>query len=152
MTKQEPNTRGRGGTHEGTHMVTVFPPMLSWPCLPGGIVFSSSLIGNNYCPVNMLKTRPGLCHHNTMGGGHQHGTYTQKKPFSVKRRANMIIKSGKRDSNSRPQPWQGCALPTELFPHFSCYDFSEEEETRTPTSQLTLPPQSSASTNSATSP
>ena len=28
----------------------------------------------------------------------------------------------------------------------------EEEETRTPTSQLTLPPQSSASTNSATSP
>ena len=27
------------------------------------------------------------------------------------------IWSGKRDSNSRPQPWQGCALPTELFPH-----------------------------------
>ncbi len=26
--------------------------------------------------------------------------------------------SGKRDSNSRPQPWQGCALPTELFPQF----------------------------------
>ena len=25
-------------------------------------------------------------------------------------------RSGKRDSNSRPQPWQGCALPTELFP------------------------------------
>jgi hypothetical protein len=24
--------------------------------------------------------------------------------------------SGKRGSNSRPQPWQGCALPTELFP------------------------------------
>ncbi len=24
--------------------------------------------------------------------------------------------SGKRDSNSRPQPWQGCALPAELFP------------------------------------
>ena len=27
--------------------------------------------------------------------------------------------SGKRVSNSRPQPWQGCALPTELFPHFT---------------------------------
>ena len=27
--------------------------------------------------------------------------------------------SGKRGSNSRPQPWQGCALPTELFPHVS---------------------------------
>ena len=26
-------------------------------------------------------------------------------------------RSGKRDSNPRPQPWQGCALPTELFPH-----------------------------------
>ena len=109
-------------------------------------------------------------------------------------------KSGKRDSNSRPQPWQGCALPTELFPQFSpesppysqilprlspisnfmgqgyalptelfpqlivsneffaaqkgkqTFFCSEEEETRTPTSQLTLPPQSSASTNSATSP
>ena len=27
--------------------------------------------------------------------------------------------SGKRDSNSRPIPWQGIALPTELFPHSS---------------------------------
>ena len=27
-----------------------------------------------------------------------------------------ISESGKRGSNSRPQPWQGCALPTELFP------------------------------------
>ena len=27
--------------------------------------------------------------------------------------------SGKRDSNSRPQPWQGCALPTELFPQIN---------------------------------
>ncbi len=26
------------------------------------------------------------------------------------------IWSGQRDSNSRPQPWQGCALPTELCP------------------------------------
>ena len=25
--------------------------------------------------------------------------------------------SGKRGSNSRHQPWQGCTLPTELFPH-----------------------------------
>ena len=30
----------------------------------------------------------------------------------------MIVNwSGKRGSNSRPQPWQGCALPAELFPH-----------------------------------
>ncbi len=26
------------------------------------------------------------------------------------------LSSGKRDSDPRPQPWQGCALPTELFP------------------------------------
>ena len=61
-------------------------------------------------------------------------------------------KSGKRDSDPRPQPWQGCALPTELFPQKIKKKNGEEEETRTPTSQLTLPPQSSASTNSATSP
>ena len=28
----------------------------------------------------------------------------------------LLPLSGKRGSNSRPQPWQGCALPTELFP------------------------------------
>ena len=27
-----------------------------------------------------------------------------------------LKKSGKRDSNSRPRPWQGRALPTELLP------------------------------------
>src|SRR5262245_53418294 len=31
---------------------------------------------------------------------------------------SLEIWSGKRVSNSRPQPWQGCALPTELFPRF----------------------------------
>ncbi len=34
-------------------------------------------------------------------------------------------KSGKRDSNSRPQPWQGCALPTELFPQHNSFLFQE---------------------------
>ena len=57
--------------------------------------------------------------------------------------------SGKRDSDPRPQPWQGCALPTELLPQKQIL-YSEEEETRTPTTQLSLPPQSSASTYSAT--
>ncbi len=43
------------------------------------------------------------------------------RPASAPRKApnlliDMIFWSGKRDSNSRPQPWQGCALPTELFP------------------------------------
>ena len=35
----------------------------------------------------------------------------KKQPFWT-----AFLLSGKRDSNSRPQPWQGCALPTELFP------------------------------------
>ena len=28
-----------------------------------------------------------------------------------------MVKSEKRDSNPRPRPWQGRALPTELFSH-----------------------------------
>ena len=36
-----------------------------------------------------------------------------------------VLLSGKRDSNSRPRPWQGRALPTELFPHrFSLFQVS----------------------------
>ena len=38
--------------------------------------------------------------------------------------------SGKRGSNSRPQPWQGCALPTELFPH---HYWRREPESNRPT-------------------
>lgn len=34
---------------------------------------------------------------------------------------NKKFWSGKRGSNSRPQPWQGCALPTELFPQNGWY-------------------------------
>ncbi len=32
--------------------------------------------------------------------------------------AFLSFLSGKRDSNSRPRPWQGRALPTELFPQY----------------------------------
>ena len=35
------------------------------------------------------------------------------------------ILSGRRDSNPRPQPWQGCALPAELLPHFLKDHFSD---------------------------
>ena len=40
--------------------------------------------------------------------------------FRKKLKLNTFYSSGKRDSDPRPQPWQGCALPTELFPlvHF----------------------------------
>ena len=33
--------------------------------------------------------------------------------------AALNLSSEKRDSDPRPQPWQGCALPTELFSHSS---------------------------------
>ena len=43
--------------------------------------------------------------------------------FKLKSRSELrlfIIWSGKRDSNSRPRPWQGRALPAELFPLERC--------------------------------
>ena len=79
-----------------------------------------------------------------------HKTYINKK-----RQLIAVLKSGKRGSNSRPQPWQGCALPTELFPRLLrllILVYCEGDETRTHTTQRSLPPQSSASTNSATPP
>ena len=33
----------------------------------------------------------------------------------------LLNLSEKRDSNSRPQPWQGCALPTELFSQYKLF-------------------------------
>ena len=44
--------------------------------------------------------------------------HPNKKPRA---RARGFQWSGKRDSNSRPRPWQGRALPTELFPRNSCF-------------------------------
>src|SRR5262245_6233733 len=40
--------------------------------------------------------------------------------------------SGKRDSNPRPRPWQGRALPTELFPQCARTDGREYAKGRAP--------------------
>ncbi len=40
------------------------------------------------------------------------------KPEQATLRLPVSFQSGKRDSNSRPRPWQGRALPTELFPQY----------------------------------
>ncbi len=40
-------------------------------------------------------------------------------PINKSNIEKILYWSGKRGSNSRPQPWQGCALPTELFPHIA---------------------------------
>ena len=48
-------------------------------------------------------------------------TFDRKsRTAKVMREMQNIVWSGKRDSNSRPPPWQGDALPTELFPHIYC--------------------------------
>ena len=39
--------------------------------------------------------------------------------------------SGRRDSDSRPPPWQGGALPTELLPRNVDQQIGADEETRT---------------------
>ena len=44
-----------------------------------------------------------------------YSAYRRKKTLN-KNSGFFRIWSGKGDSNSRPQPWQGYALPTELFP------------------------------------
>ena len=55
--------------------------------------------------IVFIRSRVRAGYNNTQKKDDQNG-----HPFFV---------SGKRDSNSRPQPWQGCALPTELFPRFA---------------------------------
>ncbi len=61
------------------------------------------------------------------------------------------IWSGKRDSNSRLQPWQGCALPLNYSRSFIKLNKNGADEgSRTPT-PMALDPKSSASANSATS-
>ena len=45
-------------------------------------------------------------------------TYSATQALILSKKIPIFIGtlSGKRDSNSRPRPWQGRALPTELFP------------------------------------
>ena len=55
-----------------------------------------------------------------MDGGITGGVEAFNKKGKKKRKTEVLrffIWSGKRGSNSRPIPWQGIALPAELFPH-----------------------------------
>ncbi len=62
-------------------------------------------------------------------------------------------KSGRRDSNPRPQPWQGCILPLNYFRMTNTISYTiingAGEGTRTPTPKAP-DPKSGASANSAT--
>ena len=44
-----------------------------------------------------------------------------KKAKRTTQRVVLLFSSGKRDSDPRPRPWQGRALPTELFPRGAPY-------------------------------
>ncbi len=46
-------------------------------------------------------------------------SHTEKAEGPGRDDRGLLSLSGRRGSNSRPQPWQGCALPTELRPHAS---------------------------------
>src|SRR5471030_723271 len=46
-------------------------------------------------------------------------SYSRMESYFTTDCASLKSWSGRRVSNSRPQPWQGCALPTELLPHCS---------------------------------
>ena len=44
-------------------------------------------------------------------------TFALPLGYGAMREKSLKKWSGRRGSDSRPQPWQGCALPTELLPH-----------------------------------
>jgi transposase len=60
--------------------------------------------------LRIIRPRYGL-------GGKEGGTLSQtRKAPSGEGARPALVWSGRRDSNPRPQPWQGCALPTEPRP------------------------------------
>ncbi len=66
-------------------------------------------------PLCLPISPPGL----ESGGASR--SRTEVNGFAIRCMATLptrLFWSGKRDSNSRPRPWQGRALPTELFPPF----------------------------------
>ena len=68
--------------------------------------------------TNYFRTAPSRNEAAKAPDGVRPGQKMDEKKGS--RRASLFrMWSGRRVSNSRPQPWQGCALPTELLPHFS---------------------------------
>ena len=56
---------------------------------------------------------------NRSGGPSATPTLARLFPIQAKNKTKTLFLSGRRDSNPRPQPWQGCALPAELLSLFS---------------------------------
>ncbi len=66
--------------------------------------------GDFKSPASSQFRHPGLRTQSALMRERTEEAHRLFRPFVVQNQ------SGKRDSNPRPQPWQGCALPTELFP------------------------------------
>ena len=101
--------------------------------LPAIISFQFMLPCVSTIPIPIgTTTRAFTCHHflpihvalrvyhSDTFRNHHPGIYLPKK-YAAYRGIFPFILSGKRDSNSRPSPWQGDALPTELLPLFSLF-------------------------------
>ena len=97
----------------------------------GSLMYQSSLLGHWYTgrsfPVPFwsgprearLPRYPSACFADSSLGER---TASSSRGFHQKRPSGIPdgLWSGKRDLNSRPRPWQGRALPTELFPRCEC--------------------------------
>ena len=73
------------------------------PGLEPGWDCSQGILSPSRLPISPPRRRPSAHPKRERGSG-------------ARRSLFAVPQSGKRDSNPRPQPWQGCALPTELFP------------------------------------
>ena len=58
------------------------------------------------------------CHYTTSAFRGRDSNPDQSLKIRSNTRSLLLLLSEKRDSNPRPPPWQGGALPTELFSHF----------------------------------
>ncbi len=68
----------------------------------------------------LLRVRPRM---GSLATFVQNNKTSADRGFAQDRCKVRKLWSGKRGSNSRPQPWQGCALPTELFPPASSVSY-----------------------------
>ena len=91
----------------------------SHPCF---LPFSPKIANLTPC-FCYLASRPQPDHSKSPAGTawkpHRHSQQAASHGRTQKKRQPFRLSSfwsGKRGSDPRPQPWQGCALPTELFP------------------------------------
>ena len=97
--------------------------------LPSSLHRSSTLINSpsSSCGCSFSRTAKNCCTGKSVRSGvyYYRQLHPESSDYSYRHKKKTAIsclyKSGKRGSNSRPQPWQGCALPTELFPHHLRY-------------------------------